>query len=779
MSWKQTEQLEKEYSDIDFREKFMELYSLSHFFNKGLYSPDYKPPKKLKKIIVLNEEGNKWISKIEDHLDVSIEEIHFALFKYFYHHDLLIDLKKTKTSPILELLNSDILGGNVKFPWVYERTLYDKFFDIFNENYYELSHENTLKLLENTYKGVFQIRNFLIGPFGVLSSTCNRFLPATREAKLWHCTEPSCQELHTSKLLDGKNNINEILKFVYSKSKDELGLRSQWASFFLRISGLNFYSERNTQSFPWLLINGFSEVELKKLLEKLINENSRMIWDHFPNNRRFRGIFQNSPENIIKNIDRAQCFQLLLLFTDEIIIETAEQLIEKNVIKIPSTEIRKSIFGYKPYSWVDMTWECSRLGFRPVSNENTSGIVLKRLIKSLYEDDLDELKWILRHQTGRNVFEKLERYINTETPKKVIEKFVFTSSYKLDKTFNILKYGKFDIPLSESGEKMLIDKLLWKLGFKVDIYPSYQLTFWKRLDKFLKVSKIRENYSEKDKELIRSEAVNFFVSLEEILDYSLSFITWALLSDHYRSTNFKCNFDDARKFMANQLNQAVSEDEVEYDPAGRNTLYPLIRGFRILSDICQNIFEENGKFKRKKSYLPRYHNKTDLFKFPFLHLILWLDLEEQDQKFILDLLNNISHVLEKSKIADIRNRIEHKRLKFPTPDEIINGINAISEIVNKMEDSGILPSIYFFSGSQTDIYGRDYFRFKNYAGKEIEINLNSEFALCNLPNHDPLIIVPCMNLGTSIEFFRFKFEETSEFVNMWRNYPKKRIYQEG
>jgi len=333
------------------------------------------------------------------------------------------------------------------------------------------------------------------------------------------------------------------------------------------------------------------------------------------------------------------------------------------------------------------------------------------------------------------------------------------------------------LPASPEEEERLVEKILWKLGFDIGLYPPHQRLFWDRLDKLLEAARTYTTYNQHDRESIRSAGVNLFVSVEEILDYSLSFTTWALLSDHYGVTKFKCNFDEARRFMASRLNglRLGSNEPLEFDAGGKNTLYPLVQGFAVLAQLCSEIIEgQNGELARPENELPGYYDKTEIELFPFLHKALVLDLRKGDCDLILRLLREITARLEKSQVCNIRNRIEHRRPDFPNQEEIERACVGVADTVNKMEAAGVCPLIYLYTGRTVDQYGRGLLIFKDYKAREITISQPSLYRVCRLPSiRRPQIIVPCMHINDSFELLRFQFEETSDYVEIWRDYPKR------
>jgi hypothetical protein len=339
-----------------------------------------------------------------------------------------------------------------------------------------------------------------------------------------------------------------------------------------------------------------------------------------------------------------------------------------------------------------------------------------------------------------------------------------------------MRYGSFRMPSPEE-EQRLAEKILWKLGFDIGLYPEYQALFWERLEKLRNALVAHTKYDERDQESIRSAGANFFVSLEEVLDYSLSFIAWALLSDHYALTKFRCNFDEARRFTAARLNGARigSGEPVRLDPEGRNTLYPLVQGFAALADLCIDLAGSGkGNALRPENQIPHYHGRTELQKFPFLHTILVLDIRKDDRDRTIDFLRSITASLNEAGICDIRNRLDHKRRDFPTKEEITTACDATARIVAGMESAGVCPLIYLYSGTQHDEYRRGRVVLRDYKGKEITIRVPSQYEACRLPRLGrPQIVVPSIHINDSSEILRFEFEEKSDFAQMWKDYPKR------
>jgi hypothetical protein len=471
-----------------------------------------------------------------------------------------------------------------------------------------------------------------------------------------------------------------------------------------------------------------------------------------------------------------------LLATDVQLAEEIERVIERGELSIPATEVRTSQLLRMSGGWFDINWECSIRGLRPISARRNLGVArVRELIKDLYSGDrgLSNLTWKIRHTPGENVIDKLDLYVRSEPPANIIRSMFLDSHDNLKAVFASLKYGLFEFPSTKEEEDALVDKLLWKLGFDVPLFPQYQKQFHNRIASFIKVSARSEPYVEGDREAIRSVGVNVFVSLEELLDYSLSFITWVLLCDHVVDTRFRCNLDEARHFMSGKLSgrTVINDEPVVYDAAGRNTLFPLIQGFSTLARVCREIIVgDTTAYRRGPEELPTYHFNSTVDRFPFLHKCLLLDLREQDQDFVLKCLESVTARLQKVDCCNLRNRIDHMRKDFPTRNEIEIVAAEIRDVIRFMEHSGICPTLYRVVTIRQDPFGRSVVTTANYAGDEIAFRLPSLYEVVRLPHvHDPVLVVPSLHVGDSIEPLRFELVESSDYSRIWANFPRRRL----
>ncbi|MBI3020737.1 MAG: hypothetical protein HYY59_01900 [Candidatus Omnitrophica bacterium] len=576
--------------------------------------------------------------------------------------------------------------------------------------------------------------------------------------------------------------MRKAASFIRKKCSEKEGQSSEWDKFFLSTldKKASFYQDTFAGPLPLLFVNAFSEGELRSLLKVIIEEHSKEIRSRFPKTGRWKTLRTESPVKIVQNLSKGQCFQLVLLMDDCTIVRSLEYLIEDGVVKIPATEVRRQNVPQIGSGWYNVEWECSRFGFRCISkNENIAPARLKRLVLLLNREETQkrQLEWKLRHVPVEGLKGKLDAWIHEHDPREILREIILTTEDNMLRTFESLRYGWFTQPTASQEEDRLIDKILWKLGYDVRLFPPDQKIFWDRLEAIITRVKSRPIKEEADREAIRSVAANFFVSLEDVLDRSLSFISWALLCDHYAIPRFKYNQAEARKVMADRLNgrKLPSGEKLVLDPGGKNTLFPLIQGFQVLLEVCEEVLEGSKALRRSQAELPGYHGQTDLQLFPFLHKALILDLNTECREDILRRLRSVSSALESSQICNVRNRIEHKRPDFPNDREILEACGSVDKVVGELEETGVCPLIYFFDSHIVDPYGRQSVVLKNYRGRKTYLRRPSEYEVCGLPPiKEPQVLVPCLRVNDSSEPIRFLFEESSDYVRLWWGYPRRK-----
>ena len=434
--WRNSLQLKSAIAD-SVKEAARPLYGATLLMKNCIVENGYIPSDGITRSIALLPAGQKLARQaLESSKELSEGEAEVAVFLKFYHHELLVDLENMDIGSLSSALHAEIVDGTIRYPWIFEKFLYDRFFRMFPTRTKELSHADTLALLDGAPQGVFQVGHAVVGPFGLLKSAVQRDLPPTTVAPLWHCSDPSCASgPHSVALTSGSSSVAKALNHVQEKTFEDMGQPSEWRSvLFSRSAMRDHYDDFHTGRLPWLLANAFSLAESRAIASQVVKRNPSVLepraWgDETPTNA------LTTPRRI-EEWERNECLQLLLLATDQEIVESAEECIADSTIKIPATETRVSQFTGGPGGWHSIRWECSQFGFRAVSPREGMGIHrLSRLVRDLYSDDPRALEWKLRGTPGRSTTEKVAAYIRENDPQQVIRDLAFDSPGHLESTF--------------------------------------------------------------------------------------------------------------------------------------------------------------------------------------------------------------------------------------------------------------------------------------------------------------------------------------------------------
>lgn len=750
------------------KKKFNDIYNLKIAL-RGCIVVDKNFLEDAKFKLELTNQGQELFVFLKEKTDFADEIIYVIIFFEFYHDDLYIEINDSNCDYLIAFLNDAIINEKIKFPWIFGKDLYDKYYDEFDDQNDDLDYNDTLKLLEGTSKGVFQIDNLIISPFGIVWSKEQRSIWPSNEVYLWHCSDPSCPTFHKAKLSNYEDERLEELQYeienyIYDNGKELVDISDY---FFEKEQ--DYFDPYLIDGLYELIANAFGEKELKQIATRLFKkENIRNL---FP-----QEIRKGSTEDVLNKLNKSACFSLILLYEDKLIFQSLEELIQEGIIYIPNTEIRQS-YILKEFGYYDTFLQCNKLGLRVNSNYLELSISkLKKLIKDIYNiSDLNgSLEWILRkYNNSLTLDQKLDLYINDNTPDSVVKETILKGHIQLKKAAELL-HSEFD---STEDEDKIINTIVWKLGFDINIYPSHLSIFWSNLERFKKDVLFSNKYNESDKSKIRSSAVNLFVSIEEILEQALSYTAWVLLSDHYLHTKFKYVYEDSRDFMVCELDnfEYTDGEYLRLDTSGKNTLFPLVNGFSALIKKCKKILEEKGKNIRLSNQFPSFYSNDPLVNFPFEHTRAFLDMLESDFNNFCDLIETIPVEFGKGKIMDIRNRLQHKREDFPRQDEMTNAIESIEKCFSIIENNGIYPVVYLFKQSFSDQYNRSNAILQNYKGNEVTLPNSLEFRGSYLPNYGkPLLIIQSLKMGGTNHPYRFQYQEKSEYQSYWKNYPRKK-----
>jgi hypothetical protein len=771
------------YADETTRERFIELFAIASLYRSGVRSTTFKVTSALGKAIHLTSEGQKLIVPLRKAYPEVPANVHrFSIFLLFGYNRLLIDLRATNLEVLREGLARAISTRDIRYPWVFGHELYDRAF-AFKEIRDTLTAEQTNELLDIT-PGVFQMSYYVVGPLGLLRSQQRRNLRPTLLLPLWHCTSPSCPGLHQARLAQQHaDTARSQMKAEQALEKKE-GVHTNWGTFFGElIEGRKgaYYDDFIPVEFPWFMGNVFSERELRLVAARLIADTTGLRAE-LSKQVSERQLLRGSASEIAKRLSNSQLIQLILVAKDEDIIAAIDRCIDIGEILIPITEVRKSPTSFYLRTWADSHFECSRLGTRVIGRDVRAdpSARLKRLIRSIYSSEVDtkQLNWRLRHISGTTLGEKLEQLIADGLPGDIVSQLVLGSEEKLREALVHLR--AIHLFAENIDEKLLLQKILWKIGFNPSRFESPVERFVTAAQELRSASAAPErgpDWSEK----VRSAGVNLFVYLEDVLDRALCFSTWLLLADHFASGHCY-DPEEGRKIAAFELSGICTgkDGPINFDPSGKNTLSVLVAGFEALRIKCEEVLNEpHSKYERSVQSTPHFGTPFTLQLFPYKHRLFVLDQPLGERKVFLECVQRVHDTLMQSVVMNVRNRIDHSGGDFPRPDEIAKCCDTLETFVSNLETSGLMPSVYALAQMKVDSSNRIKVFSTDHRGHEITwIRSPVLFALTALPAPaNPQIIVAKLHVPDTAEPLRFNLKESSDFQFMWSGYPRRKPFE--
>ncbi|TFW36024.1 hypothetical protein [Massilia horti] len=770
--------------------KKAKLLSLIYLLRAAGVTDKYRTPSAIKELIVLSDAGLLLLEAMKARLPEESENgLYFGFLLDLYHKEFWVDVEQTDVGALIELFDKMFFEGSLRLPWMFGRDLYDNYYRLFTDEKDVLSLQETADLLQKSPQGVAQIGSLIVGPFGIIDSskTYRPIFPA-KKIPLWHCSDTGCEQLHKVELTLSRIPEQRLADEINDAAVELLGERVDWSMKFRETfpHQYNYYNNGNVNDIAAVLTSCLSPVELKTLCAQLLVEHSATMRCHIKMRGPTEALFKNTASVIASKFTREQCLQIVLTLEDKIIIDALEKIIHERLIHIPASETRwPRLGGRGPAGWLGMYSEISQFGFRQLSNSfpdiTLAMARLRKMILDFYSDRKipeSTLTHLLRFSQGATVLQKLDQHINSSDPRQVIRDLISIHDKGLAQCLEYLKFGfSPDINCAED-EAVLINKILWKLGFSVAAHATALRTFEARLDALLHSSREITNSSEAERERTRSAAVNLFVSLEELLDLTLSYSSWLFLSDHFGSTRFRFSITEGRIIAARHLSgkKIGSGDRLDLRKDGKNTLFPLIEGLDVLGNHVRALRKKNSKkFLRKVGDEPGYAGKNPLEIFPFIHTLFLYDVSDADIAACTNLLQQASSLLRQGKICEVRNKLEHRREDFPSKEDIERCCDSVSKALKNLVLAGLCPVDYYRVETKIDAYNRRVEIFENYSGHKISVNCYPSHLLSyNSPSDGPIVITPMVHIGDSADVFYADIVSVSEYVEMWKDYPKRR-----
>lgn len=762
------------HADATWRRKYLDLSYVRAFFGQCVLKPDYKIPDHLNGAFVLSEYGKRIHQQLTTKHKVNAKDARIICFLEFEWLDLLIDVDATNVDTLIQSLSQEILQRRIFFPNRYGRELYDKAAQRSLEESPILGYTDSVELLKDATIGVYQLGNLVVGPFGVLRSKQKRWLAPSRHVPLYHCSELTCDHVHSTYF--STDDSSEILerRDITAILNEHSELPSDWSQFTRELldEEQQIFDDKSKSSLHFLLGDAFSAQELDALYQQL-NAGAGAETGSL----RFSSV-DDAPLQA-----KAELLHGILLDCDDAIAKSLDHLIQEEAIVIPRGEVRRPVLnrGIGTGSY-QLQPRASSLGLRFTSRiMSLAPLKLRRLVDSLYllddNSDVAELEWQLRGTLETDLGARIDQFLAQTPPDQVVRRLVLGRRTNLVATCQELGIEE---DLYRNDDEF-VQLTLWKLGFDFQQDEDVNQEFWMYHREMKRALVSAGSSAVIDEDAIRRVTLSYFRALEGVLIDALKYTTWALSADHLASPTpfvYRPETDGTTAYLELTEFARRHEDLLKRRLSyvdDRTTLYPLCRGFEVLSKLLTAVVEEAHDLQRSESDLPKSARHSTLTIFPFQHRRMFLDLSEASQLAILTLLERTSDHLLSGDVSDVRNKWSHYRRANVSIDELAGCLGNIEVAINGMEDAGLCRVLYSYSSSRTDNWDKTVFELQDSRGRSITLERPSRYDWAQMPVlYQPQYLMPVAQVYGHGEFLRFRAQVSSAFSEMWADYPTRR-----
>ncbi|QCV93946.1 hypothetical protein [Acidipropionibacterium acidipropionici] len=692
------------------------------------------------------------------------------LLELFYN-DLLLDLDKTDPWAVAQAISHQVIDRKILFPFIFGRNLYDALNTEHKKEIRRLSPEDSVRLLERTPIGVVQMRGFLFGPLGVSRTAHFRNIAPRRDLRLQHSADRSVSAPHRVYLESSSQARVNRFRALHREKLEKHAERSDWSLFLQKVtkSRLDDFDESSVAMIPHLIGDALDDGELRSLVESLHCADQKVIESAIERD----GLsISRDRDGALGSHDRSELMQIMLLYPDQDIRASLDDLVDRGKIEIPEGEVRRPVLHGKRYGGQWATYvEVSSLGTRVAAHFH--GMPTLRLLELLSECSAQcgasyraQVAWQLR--IGNDDIEReVERFCRSNSPSAVIRSLIVS----IESCHDIVRERLGESVLDpDCSDEHCVSRIMWQLGFTCSPPRTVQSEYSS------KYSELQSDMGalfgmEQPTDSIRSAAMGFLVELENYLRSIVHYVSWLLLTDHFndesglRYTPDTSMRECARLIYSDDLNkcQKMTLGEVPSRlGAVLNKLKPILEG---RTDVARNLDE-----------IPRFATETKLQKFPYRSTVLFGDLSGDSQRRVFDQIKILRKVLVDTQISEIRNRLSHPTNIPPTVEEVTAATSQVDAAISEIEKSGLAPVPWDYIGARVDRWGRacDSFigprnaAFDEYSPSVIEISRGPEGSL----------VIPCQGLvldGTrDVVHVTYGFD--SAYSKYWAGFPVRPMF---
>jgi hypothetical protein len=740
--------------------------ALGKFLGDCVVPDRFRPRPEYGNHIRLSERGENVFRKVSQRNAQYPNLVRLAVFlKMFCNEGPLIS-EDTDVVGLAAVIDEDLKNQKLFLPYIYGRDLHDLWAEDVAEPK-KMDARRSIELLGQTPIGVYQAGRFVSGPFGLLTSSVSRDLWPTRFIPGYLCSDPACPTVHKFELTTGENknwtriqsSCDGVLRSEYPTESAAMERLSRQLS--LGLAG-DFDKFKNSSALIDLLADAMSLVELQYVLDSLLR--SKLGDRSYKTDLIKKVGFVGDPTKFVESLEQPALLQMLLLHSDSEIEQAVDVVIADGKIPFSETEVRGHKFQRRSSHVIA---EMGHNGLR-YRGQNLSGYATQRLLqilRRLYLNsstrDPEDLVFQLQLSPSEHPDDNLRAAVHQFDVEELIRSSIASNRATAVETGKLLNISQ----LEQKPAEQIVSAVRWKIGLPAE----------SQFDGLQKVATFGEDLKSalgagEEKDVIRGHIANLFVELESALQSSISFLTWALTTDHYQSER-RFAFDPIRDVSLSFIDTYAPTDDPlnQLHPEGRSTLVPLCASFSRLANALQSLDSENHIRPTE-----RYPVLSQVSDQPFLwrHLIPFLDLTQISQEKILAHLREISSLLQQQSVIDLRNASQHGNRELPDAHQVNEGLSLIETARDVLEKQGIYPHLFTLHADSSDLMGR---RTVTYVGgtEDFEILLPNGYAPSRMPHVAPAVLAIPSALTASVGILRFTLIGRPGPDLFWDGWPKR------
>ena len=179
---------------------------------------------------------------------------------------------------------------------------------------------------------------------------------------------------------------------------------------------------------------------------------------------------------------------------------------------------------------------------------------------------------------------------------------------------------------------------------------------------------------------------------------------------------------------------------------------------------------------RPPNDLPFYAEDPHL-EFPFRHTQLWADCDQEELRTYVGVLEEVVKKVNRSRSAEVRNGIDHKRRKdeYPDPDTMRTAVIELRDALDLADTQRLIPKAFWVRSVKTDRAGRQIWELYDYRDRTLVLHgPNLTWIRPDYSYDQPKVVAPMNLLGLPNGEITFYIHDETEYERYWSNYPRRR-----